>query len=1169
MDYRDLTHVSADVALKEKYRRFIEDFMDESGEAKYRKALDEMVESEKRSLEIEYSDLFGYAPTRDLAEELLSNPESHILAASGAIKELVAAHIGEFATTQAAPRKDVYHARFKGLPVTIGLRDLPVHALDRFVQVKGIVTRVSEAYARLITATYVCTRCGEQRLVELSEGGSESPGTCHCGGKMRLDGERSEHVNWQQVRIQELPEDLPPGAMPKHVEAILWDDVVDAVKPGDQTVTTGVIKLKPAFSRRSSAPVLIYKRYLDLNNVEVPTRAHETLDISPEDEEAIINLSKDPNLKEKMLNSISPAIYGWGHIKEAICLCFFGGRPLSLPDRTKIRGELNMLLVGDPGVAKCVAGSTLAFVDGNMREIGKVAAECISRNQMMLEDGYASELSKGVLSLGKDLTIGWTEGVAVAKRRAPPDLYEVSTESGLVIRVTPNHPFLVMGRDGTPLFTKAEDLRMGLHVAAQARYQPREGLSPPETEIEITPDLFELMGFLIAKARFQKYKKRTTLLLFSSQQKALKRFIYLMRGCLNARKFKKYSAKGKFHKIGFFISKKLYSELTTLLPSLDKPKVGRWLPEWVLSSPEDRLRPLITGYICAAGTFSKKRRWLWAYTYNDRLTHQIRLVLMKLGIVPGVKLVTNQKFILKGPTLKSFVEETGINTDILGDGFVELCDLIKGGRRSGDALPSVGKLIREIRENLKVSRSKLCAAVGMRPYSLRRYELGIAQVPRNDLTEVASVLKGELQRRVGSRGTEGRVKGRIGKMIASLESLSRSDVYWDRIIRIRRVEPEDEWVYDIEVPGSQNFIANGLVIHNSQFLKNASLISSRGLYTTGKGSTAAGLTAAVIREAATGGWTLEAGALVIADGGLASIDEFDKMSEDDRRAIHEAMEQQTVSIAKAGIVATLNARTTILAAANPKRGRYDPDLSVAENINLPPTVLSRFDLIFVIRDIPDAQLDEKIAEHILSLRSGYTTAAEPPIPPDLLSKYIAYSRQKIKPLLSEEAMGLIKEFYLEMRKMSRAKEEEIALGSIAITPRQLEALIRLSEARARMFLRNEVTEEDARDAIELMKIMLGTVGYDIVMGRYDIYGVMTGRYMSAAQRREGELKILRSIQEETGKPVPKVEFIEKVAKELGLKEEVIEKDIIVLREEGLIYVAKPGYLSIVRYGPPK
>jgi len=340
----------------------------------------------------------------------------------------------------------------------------------------------------------------------------------------------------------------------------------------------------------------------------------------------------------------------------------------------------------------------------------------------------------------------------------------------------------------------------------------------------------------------------------------------------------------------------------------------------------------------------------------------------------------------------------------------------------------------------------------------------------------------------------------------------------------------------------------------SVLLQYVSRTAPRGLYTSGRGSTAAGLTAAVLRDK-TGGMVLEAGALVLADKGVAAIDEIDKMRPDDRVAIHEAMEQQTVSVAKGGIVATLNARASVLAAANPALGRYDPYKLIAENINLPVTILSRFDLIFVVRDVPDIDLDAKMSEHIMTLHRKGANLEEVPIAQDILRKYISYSK-RISPVLSEESEIELREFYLKMRSVSGVASD----SPIAITPRQLEALVRLSEARARAFLRDKVTIEDARAVIRLMNASLQDVGIDTTTGKTDIDIIMTGKSKSLRDAMTLVRSAISELEKETG-TVEEAKLYSTLSEKSGIEDDVAKKVVSQLLKEGLIYSPKPGHLK--------
>ncbi|MCK4521788.1 MAG: minichromosome maintenance protein MCM, partial [Nanoarchaeota archaeon] len=281
----------------------------------------------------------------------------------------------------------------------------------------------------------------------------------------------------------------------------------------------------------------------------------------------------------------------------------------------------------------------------------------------------------------------------------------------------------------------------------------------------------------------------------------------------------------------------------------------------------------------------------------------------------------------------------------------------------------------------------------------------------------------------------------------------------------------------------------------SALLKRVNLIAPKGRYVSGKGVSAAGLTASVVRDEFLKGFALEAGAMVLSSNGICCIDEMDKIGTEDRAAMHEALENQTVSISKANIQATLIARTTVLAAANPKFGRFDPYDIVANQIDLPPTLINRFDLIFPIKDLPDKDRDSEMAGHILALHQA-PDELEQEIPTKLLKKYIGYARQKCIPKLTDSALKEIKEYYVQMR--SSGSSEESGIKAIPISPRQLEALVRLSEASAKIRLSDKVTKKDAKNAIKLLEYCLTQVGFDRETGKIDIDRITTG--ISASQR---------------------------------------------------------------------
>ncbi len=338
----------------------------------------------------------------------------------------------------------------------------------------------------------------------------------------------------------------------------------------------------------------------------------------------------------------------------------------------------------------------------------------------------------------------------------------------------------------------------------------------------------------------------------------------------------------------------------------------------------------------------------------------------------------------------------------------------------------------------------------------------------------------------------------------------------------------------------------------SEMLKFCSRIAPRGLYTSGRGATGVGLTAAVVRDK-TGIMMLEAGAVVLGDQGMVSIDEFDKMKDEDRTALHEVMEQQTASIAKGGIVATLNARTSILAAANPVFGRYDPFRNITENINLPIPLLSRFDLIFVVRDVSSVEADTEIARHVIKLHTMEGVDTQHLVDPDLLTKYLVYAK-RLTPVMTRKAEKKIVEYYVEMRKISSAE------NMTPVTPRQLEGIIRIATARSRLLMKSMVEEEDAERAIFLLQHMLEDAGVDVNTGQVDV-GVLQGRPRSEVSKMRIFMDVLAHLEGERKEPVEENVLVKEMEKTENFTADSARSLIGKMKREGVIYEPKSGYYN--------
>ena len=405
-----------------------------------------------------------------------------------------------------------------------------------------------------------------------------------------------------------------------------------------------------------------------------------------------------------------------------------------------------------------------------------------------------------------------------------------------------------------------------------------------------------------------------------------------------------------------------------------------------------------------------------------------------------------------------------------------------------------------------------------------------------------------------------------------IKSLSKDEEIYQKLIdsfapHIRGQEVIKEAILLLIVGSTQRLLQDGSKIRGdvnvflvgdpgtakSEMLKFCARIAPRGLYTSGRGSTAAGLTAAVVRDKS-GIMMLEAGAVVLGDQGLVCIDEFDKMKPEDRSALHEVMEQQSASIAKGGIVATLNARTSILAAANPMYGKYDPFKNITENVNLPVPLLTRFDLIFVVRDIPSKERDRNIAKHIIDLHTPTGTENRSLIDVDILTKYLAYAK-RFSPNLTKEAEDKIIDYYMKMRNVD---SEEM----ITVTPRQLEGLVRLATARARLLMKDQVEDEDAQRAIDLMQSMLQDAGVDVNTGKVDL-GVLQGKPRSEVSKMQLFMDVLKSLEGDNKVAVEEKTFIKELEKSGKFTEEEARNYIRRMLREASIYESKPGHYNRV------
>ena len=365
-------------------------------------------------------------------------------------------------------------------------------------------------------------------------------------------------------------------------------------------------------------------------------------------------------------------------------------------------------------------------------------------------------------------------------------------------------------------------------------------------------------------------------------------------------------------------------------------------------------------------------------------------------------------------------------------------------------------------------------------------------------------------------------------------------------------------------------------VGKSQILQATDKIAPKSIYFAGKTSSGVGITATAVKDDfGEGGWTLKAGALVLASGGICMADELDKMDPEERSALHEAMEQGMISVAKAGIVTRFRADTSILAAANPKLGRFDPYAPFIDQVNLPPTLISRFDLFFMIKDVLDRTKDEAMANHILKIQKAGETISQykkkgkplekadareiekiaaPKIPANIVMKYLSYARQNIFPMMTKDAIDTISEFYVNLREQGKKEG-----GSYSATHRQLEGLVRLCEASARVRLSDEATKDDADRAIRLLKASLEDVVTDPETGKIDFDIISTGTTHTQITNMKTILNLIKRKAQEIDL-VPLQDIIDE-AKAEGIEEDKTRELIKKLEDKGEIYKPKYNFLN--------
>ncbi len=1122
-------------------------------EHNYYPQLLEAVRKGNNFLVLDFSELIKF--NTEITEEILERPEELLKAAELAVKEFD------------LPKKVTkFSIRLRNLPESqkVQISEIRSKHLGKLLWAEGIVRQKSDVRPHVTSAKFECPSCGNILTVLQLDKKYKEPSRCSCGRKGKFKEISKELVDGQGLVLEESPDDLD-SAQPKRINVFLKDDLVTPISerrcsPGSRVKLCGWVAEVPIILRTGGLSTK-YDLILEANMIEPKDEDFFDIKISDPEMEEIKKIAKNPDVLTLLSKNIAPSIYGHDKVKEALVLQLAGGSRKVRPDGVITRGDMHMLLIGDPGSGKCLHPETrIVLSDGSIKTIKETVEKNLDKEPLETPAAIfnVAALNEKGISEQKPVTKLW-------KRPSPAFLLKIKTQSGNEIIVTENHPFFVTAN--SVVFSKqAHELTTENHIATPRRIRIENPIQPLPQCFKLSPahnkrkhvfprfcdeEIARFFGYLVGDGYVAFSQTSGWISLTNNDKSLLIDFEKILDQRFGAKATRRTSHTGKSALESYLLSIELVRWLESVESTFLQKSAGKRIPEVINKSPNFVLKEFLRALFECEGSVNCNKSAIEISSASKNLISDLKIALLRFEIVSfqarkekyAANTVLKQRrpyyeLQIYGEQAATFAREIGFmsarKTELL------LKAITKKHNTNTDVIPQVGKLLKILRTNNLLLQREL----GLPRGTYLHYELGDRQPSRDSLQKIVAVLKEKIRESTLA--------------LSLLEEISHADIFWDKIKHIEKVVSDVPFVYDLQVEEVHNYLANSIIVHNSQLLKRISKVAPKSRFTSGKGATAAGLTASVVKDEFLGGWSLEAGTLVLANQGFAIIDEMDKMNKEDRSALHEALEQQTISISKANIQATLRCETTVLAAANPKFGRFDPYDLIANQIDLPPTLINRFDLIFPIKDLPNREKDELTATFILNLHKD-SSAAISELSTDLLKKYFSYLRQKVHPKMTDAAIEELKAYYVAMRNSGNGEEKGIK--SIPITARQLEALVRLSEASAKLRLAKTVSKKDAQKAIEMIDYCLNQIAKDNETGKIDI-DRLGGRITATQRSSIGMIKeIIGVLEEQLHEKIIPVEEVARAAQEKNISPEQVEEVLEKLRRSGDIFEPRRGFVQ--------
>jgi replicative DNA helicase Mcm len=991
----------------------------------YKKEIGQSIREDKRVIQVDFNDLSSFSHL--LAEEVLNSPEE--------ILQILETALDDLGLIKNA------RVRFLNIPETQQSKIGHIRAkhLNKFIAIEGIVRQASDVRPQVVNAKFECPTCGTIISVLQIEKKFREPSRCSCGRKGQFRLISKEMVDAQRIIIEESPESLMGGEQPRRLQVFLQEDHVEPrmeekTTPGSRVRVIGILKEVPVPLQTGSISTR-FDLAIEANNLIPLEETYEEVKISDEDERQIQELAADAKIFDKMAASIAPSIWGYDEIKKALVLQMFSGVRKVAADRTVKRGDIHILLMGDPGVAKSVTLKFIADMAPKGRYIVGKAASGAGITATVVKDeylkGWALEAGAMVLANKGIVCIDEIEKMDPNDRSAMHEAMEQQTVtiSKANVQACYSEDTEVLTEDGWKKYNEVENLKI-------AQYNPENNVIK----------FLKHKGLFVYdyNKKMYHFKNKRNDILVTPNHKMLFREP-------RQKKFIAMPAEEISYNRMEFINSGSYDNQDAeyfILPAI-KHKQKRIHEKYVHQHKEKNI-PLdlwleFIGYYVSEGG----KETLPTISITQKLgknAEKIETCLKKLSEYVG--------FTLTKIPYKNYLKFKITSTQ-LSDYLIKNC----GERVENKKIP------------LKISE------ISKRQLTIlfNALMLGDGSKDGKNFGSVSEQLINEMQ-------MIGLLLGKSTSQHISYKAKSRGNRQeFYRLVFSDRITPQ---------------------IKKSSIKK----IDYKGKVWC---------------------FSTETGFFITRRKGKIAIQGN-----------------------------TLQAQTSVLAAGNPKLGRFEPFQTIAQQIDLPPSLINRFDVIFVLRDIPDKFKDESIASHVLALYQKNDRIN--PVERDIFRKYVAYAKQKIHPILSDEAVKEIREFYVKMRN-APVTADTTGNRAIPISARQLEALVRLSEAHAKMRLSKRVTKDDAKIAIDIIKYYMMQVGYDSETKSFDIDRIAIG--VSSSQRSKVILlrETISKLEERLGKFIPHEELEKELEGKLSKDE--IEDAIQKLIASGDVFIPRKGFVQ--------